>query len=451
MNIIDYFAWSLMDNFEWARRYSKRFGLVYIDYKTLERIPKQSAYLYSEFIKKQIKFKKDRNRLNMNFPIKKPDFNSLRDAIVSDKTLKKVEFIEIGIDEEIKKIIFENYLSEKYVERPFFHIKGDNIESKINYLKSSEMKNNSDVYYKQQIKFLYNLGYSVFNYYDSGVMFRDFFRYVFTEGEDTAMLSRGKRSWAQEGIGIIKSWEDFEKFPWDKLDSLIDISEKHLDYINKNLIEGIKISFSFNLFEFVLEHLLGFEGLFFKIYDDPKLVECIFNKLGDFALDLYKMALSKEGVEVIWHFDDIGFKTSTLVSRENLKKYFFPWLKKFSKITHDHNKLFWYHSCGSKYEVMEDLIEDVKIDAIHSFEDSCSPIIDYKKKYGDKIGLLGGVDMHKLVTLDESDLRNYIREILKNCMPNGKFALGSGNTISNYVPINNYFILLEEGLNWENG
>ncbi|QTF06593.1 beta-glucosidase [Brenneria izadpanahii] len=39
-----YFAWSLLDNFEWGRGYSKRFGLVYMDYPTLQRIPKQSYY-----------------------------------------------------------------------------------------------------------------------------------------------------------------------------------------------------------------------------------------------------------------------------------------------------------------------------------------------------------------------------------------------------------------------
>ncbi len=45
-----YFAWSLMDNFEWAHGYSKRFGLVHIDYKTLRRTPKQSAYWYKQLI-----------------------------------------------------------------------------------------------------------------------------------------------------------------------------------------------------------------------------------------------------------------------------------------------------------------------------------------------------------------------------------------------------------------
>jgi beta-glucosidase len=45
-----YFVWSLLDNFEWAHGYSKRFGIVYIDYPTLERVPKDSFYWYRDYI-----------------------------------------------------------------------------------------------------------------------------------------------------------------------------------------------------------------------------------------------------------------------------------------------------------------------------------------------------------------------------------------------------------------
>ena len=46
-----YFVWSLLDNFEWAFGYSKRFGIVFVDFPTLERVPKDSFYWYRDFIR----------------------------------------------------------------------------------------------------------------------------------------------------------------------------------------------------------------------------------------------------------------------------------------------------------------------------------------------------------------------------------------------------------------
>lgn len=51
LDIQAYYAWSFMDNYEWAFGYSKRFGIVYVDYETQERIPKDSFYRYKEIIK----------------------------------------------------------------------------------------------------------------------------------------------------------------------------------------------------------------------------------------------------------------------------------------------------------------------------------------------------------------------------------------------------------------
>jgi len=49
-DIAGYFLWSFMDNFEWAKGYTDRFGIVYVDFRTQERIPKDSAYWYKEWI-----------------------------------------------------------------------------------------------------------------------------------------------------------------------------------------------------------------------------------------------------------------------------------------------------------------------------------------------------------------------------------------------------------------
>ena len=51
VDVRGYFYWSLMDNFEWWSAYSKRFGLLYVDYQTQERIKKDSFYFYQSVIK----------------------------------------------------------------------------------------------------------------------------------------------------------------------------------------------------------------------------------------------------------------------------------------------------------------------------------------------------------------------------------------------------------------
>jgi beta-glucosidase len=51
INVKGYMAWSLMDNFEWAEGYSKRFGLVHVDFRTLERTKKESYYWYQKTVK----------------------------------------------------------------------------------------------------------------------------------------------------------------------------------------------------------------------------------------------------------------------------------------------------------------------------------------------------------------------------------------------------------------
>ena len=51
VDIRGYYQWSLLDNFEWALGFDKRFGLVHVDFDTLERTPRDSAYWYREVIK----------------------------------------------------------------------------------------------------------------------------------------------------------------------------------------------------------------------------------------------------------------------------------------------------------------------------------------------------------------------------------------------------------------
>ncbi|XP_010032630.2 beta-glucosidase 44 [Eucalyptus grandis] len=52
-NVVGYFAWSLLDNFEWKSGYTSRFGIVYIDYTNLKRYPKMSAYWFEQLLSRR--------------------------------------------------------------------------------------------------------------------------------------------------------------------------------------------------------------------------------------------------------------------------------------------------------------------------------------------------------------------------------------------------------------
>lgn len=104
------------------------------------------------------------------------------------------------------------------------------------------------------------------------------------------------------------------------------------------------------------------------------------------------------------------------------------------------------HCCGNIEAIMDDLIDDVSIDAKHSFEDAILPVTDATKKYGSRIAILGGIDVDFLCRSDEAAIRKRVRDTIETCLSeNGGYCLGSGNSIADYVPVDNFLAMLDEG------
>jgi len=103
------------------------------------------------------------------------------------------------------------------------------------------------------------------------------------------------------------------------------------------------------------------------------------------------------------------------------------------------------HSCGNLAAIMDDLTDDVKIDGKHSFEDTIEDVRQVKSTYGRKIALLGGIDVDFLCRSPESAIRRRVRETLAACLPGGGYCLGTGNSVTNYIPLDNYLAMIDEG------
>jgi len=352
-----------------------------------------------------------------------PDFAELERVLRGEQEPRRVHLVELGIDREVLQAIAERYLDEPWI--PW----------------TDEPQESST---RQLITLYHRLGY---DYVPRWLAWSNHPSPRRRRAGDTAGLPRGEREWVNESRGLISSWEEFESFPWDR----IGPDTRALELTARNLPEGMKMTVGATPFEHVLENLLGYEGLFYMLYDEPDLVAQVFSRWGQKLYDHYRLVIDMEETGAIFHADDLGFKTSTMLSPDALRQLFFPWLRKYAALAHEHGKMFWYHCCGNVYNdgVIEALIEDVQIDAFHSFQDVIMPIGEFKARYGGRVAALGGVDMDRLARMGEADLRAYVRGILERCMPGGRFALGAGNTVANYIPLRNYCLMLEEGRRWQ--
>jgi uroporphyrinogen decarboxylase len=128
-----------------------------------------------------------------------------------------------------------------------------------------------------------------------------------------------------------------------------------------------------------------------------------------------------------------------------MRHYVFPQQKRLVEIVHSRGKPFLLHACGDLGAVMDDLI-DIGIDGKHSFEDTFLPVTEAKRLYGNRISILGGVDVDFLCRASEAEVRAYTRQVLEKCMPDGGYALGTGNSVANYIPVRNYLAMLDEGM-----
>ncbi len=387
------------------------------------------------------------NRKGLSFPLEKPrpDFEELSACLSGRRPSGRVHFVEMLVDEEIKAYLIEHLFHER--NQPPVVTFGGGKEGPAPG--GEENLEAAGRYYEQLIRFYYRMGYSVIADYEFLVNFQAFNKAGRVGRDpDTSELAREARHWAEEGHGMIRCQADFELFPWAEVERLADAYPEHIERLTRLLPDGMKIAVVGSVLEQVMEWLAGYEVVFYGLYDQPELIAAVFEKVGGIVERLYRNVVAMPGVGVIWHGDDVGFKQGTLLSVEALRKLVFPWFRKYAAIAHDHGKPCWFHGCGNRGAIMEDLIEDIRFDALHSFEDPSYPVEACRRAYGDRIALLGGVDVDKLARLSEPELRRYVRRILEACQPGGRFALGSGNSICNYVPVRNYLVMLEEGLKY---
>ena len=246
--------------------------------------------------------------------------------------------------------------------------------------------------------------------------------------------------------GVIKTREDFEKYPWAEIpERYFERNGERFALFGEVLPAGMKGigGVGNGIFECV-QDIVGYMDLCYIREDDPELYADLFKKVGETNLKIWKRFLKEYGdLFCVMRFgDDLGFKSATLLPEEDVRTLIIPGYKAIIDEVHAHGKKFLLHSCGNIFGVMDDLIA-AGIDAKHSNEDIIAPFTEWVERYGDRIGNFGGIDASELCLMDEQGVQDYVNRVLRACEGHGGIAFSTGNSVPGYIPMENYLAMVE--------
>lgn len=267
------------------------------------------------------------------------------------------------------------------------------------------------------------------------------------QAKDTApsLTRQSGRLFMEGNRGPITSWEEFERYPWPQR-SLI--TTRALEWYEHNLPDNMCIiaGGGFGHFAEHLSWLMGYTTLCNALFEQRDLVQAIYEKVLEQDIYVAGMMIQFDRVKALWGSDDMGFKGGLLFSPDDMRAFVLPGHKALAQIAHDAGRPYLLHSCGNLELIMDDLINDVRIDGKHSFEDVIhGGVVGAKSRYGSRLAILGGIDVDFLCRATEEETRVRVRETLECCHPGGGYCLGTGNSVANYIPLRNYLAMLDGG------
>lgn len=247
--------------------------------------------------------------------------------------------------------------------------------------------------------------------------------------------------------GPIQCKKDYEAYPWDELPRLYwEHATPLFDTLVSQLPKGMKAigGIGNGVFE-LLQDLVGMEYLGFLMVDEPETFEKVFIRIGDLMVTIWSefMIRYREHFAVCRFGDDLGHKTGTMISPTHIRENIIPQYKRVIDVIKKYDHPFLWHSCGKIFDIMDDVIE-LGIDAKHSNEDAIAAFPVWIEKYNDRLGLMGGFDVNILTLNSPEEIKEQVLKEGTQYRNNAKgYALGSGNSIPDYIPYKNFLAMVE--------
>ncbi|MBN1640032.1 MAG: hypothetical protein JXA09_02260 [Anaerolineae bacterium] len=181
---------------------------------------------------------------------------------------------------------------------------------------------------------------------------------------------------------------------------------------------------------------LGIERFAIALYDDMPLVEAVLDRYCDWAAAVAQHVCGL-GYDVLVSTDDMAFKSAPYFSPRVFREVVVPRYRR----VREHISLPWVlHSDGNVLPFLDDLIE-LGIAGLHPLEKGAMDIRAVKRDYGDRLCVLGNVDLNLLGVGTPEEVEREVRDLIRDLAPGGGYILTSGNSLAGYLRLENVMAL----------
>ncbi|MGA2762358.1 MAG: uroporphyrinogen decarboxylase family protein [Spirochaetia bacterium] len=182
---------------------------------------------------------------------------------------------------------------------------------------------------------------------------------------------------------------------------------------------------------------MGLDSFSYALADDARLVA----DLMDIYVEWVSELLDKSqdiGFDFVWFSDDLAFKSGPMFSPEVFRDIFLPKMR----MVRNHVRLPWvYHSDGNLMPILDELLS-LGMNGLNPIEPGAMDIELMKEKYGDRLCLIGNINLHHTLTVGTPvEVESEVRERISKIGKNGGYIIASSNSITDYCRPENVLAL----------
>jgi len=251
-------------------------------------------------------------------------------------------------------------------------------------------------------------------------------------------------TWAPEGIGVITNRERLEAFPWPNPD---DIDLSHVEEVAALLPERMRVAVIIGKVFTATWMLMGMTGFGLAAAFDRALLADVFARVAEIQLRTFERALELPKIGALWMSDDFAYRTGLLCSPGILREHVFPVYRQMGDLCEERGVPFALHSDGDLTPLMDDLLA-CRFRALHPIEPQAMDARQVKTRWGNRLCLMGNIEVDRLARGTPAEIAGMVKRNIDDLGRDGGYCVGSSNSVTYYVPLDNYCAMVETALTY---